>query len=348
MPSYSNAPSEQPEPSWVNLSDEELLDVRMCDLGLSIEGTALEERIKQLHRELRERKIRIRPHCWLADEWFSPDGITGIAVPFYLAHPRLMKLENREMLEVEGGTQESCMRILRHEAGHVIDTAYRVHRRRRWQRLFGRASQPYPKYYQPKPYSKSYVVHLDLWYSQSHPTEDFAEAFAVWLTPDSDWRKRYAGWPALKKLEYVDEVMAEIANTLPLVRSRKRVEPLSELTKTLREHYQVRRAHYVSESSEFYDRDLRRLFSNTAEFADCEFADHFLSRIRRDIRRTVAYWTGQYQYVIDQVLDEIIERCQELELRRHRPEDESKRDATVLLTVQTMNYLHAGYHRLAL
>ena len=27
-------------------------------------------------------------------------------------------------------------------------------------------------------------MHLDPWYAQSHPDEDFAETFAVWLTPE--------------------------------------------------------------------------------------------------------------------------------------------------------------------
>ena len=86
---------------------------------------------------------------WLSSEWFSPDGIPGIAIPFYLAHPRLRKLEHRQILEVEGGTEGECMRILRHEAGHAIDTAYRLHRRKRWREIFGSFSQPYPDSYRP-------------------------------------------------------------------------------------------------------------------------------------------------------------------------------------------------------
>ena len=120
---------------------EELLDVRMSDLGLQIKGTALEERIARLHDELEHRRIRLRPHCWLSDEWFAPDGVPGIALPFYLAHPRLKELERRQMLAVEGGTRDECLRILRHEAGHTIETAYRLNRRSEWRRVFGRASK---------------------------------------------------------------------------------------------------------------------------------------------------------------------------------------------------------------
>ena len=146
----------------------------------------------------------------------------GIAIPFYLAHPRLMRLEKAQMLEVEGGTPEWCLQILRHEAGHAFDNAYALRTRRRRVRLFGRPSTPYPDFYLPKPYSKSFVLHLDSWYAQSHPDEDFAETFAVWLTPDSDWRTRYQDWPALRKLEYMDALMAEIARQRPVDRDPPR------------------------------------------------------------------------------------------------------------------------------
>ena len=333
---------------WARLRDERLLDLRMSDLGLKIEGTVLESRVDQLYDELEKRRIRLRPHCWLSEEWFSPDGVPGIAIPFYLAHPRLMKLENHKMLEVEGGTREWCMQILRHEAGHTIDTAFRLHRRLSWRQVFGKSSQPYPEYYHPKPYSKSYVLHLDSWYAQSHPSEDFAETFAVWLRPDSDWRRRYAGWPALKKLEFVDQLMSELADQTPPVRSRKKIESLSQLKITLREHYDAKQARYAAEYPDFYDRDLRRLFSVSAPGGQQELAASFLRRIRPEIRRTVAYWTGEYQYTIDQVLQEMISRCRQLKLRLDRPEDSAKQDATILLTVQTMNYLHGGHHRVAL
>jgi hypothetical protein len=186
---------------WPDLSDEELLDVRLSDLPLTIEGT-LAGRIAQLRAELDARELRFPLHFYLSDEWFTPDGATAIAIPFYLAHARLEKLEDTQMLEVEGGEHEWCMRILRHEAGHAIDNAFRLRRRRQRQHTFGSPSQPYPEFYTPKPYSKSFVLHLDSWYAQSHPDEDFAETFAVWLTPNSEWRQRYAGWRALGKLAF--------------------------------------------------------------------------------------------------------------------------------------------------
>lgn len=335
-------------PRWVEWTDDQLMDLRLSELGVRIEGSWLEERIAQLYAELDARGISFRPHFWLSDEWFTPDGVTGVAIPFYLAHPRLMKLEQNQMLEVEGGTETWCMKILRHEAGHAIDNAYRLQRRRKRQRAFGSNRVPYPEYYTPKPYSKSFVLHLDMWYAQSHPAEDFAETFAVWLTPDSEWRTRYADWPAIKKLEYIDEVVREIAGQPSLVTGQSEVDPLHRLRKTVRQHYKQKRAHYGLNRPTFYDRDLRRLFMEGADGAGTMTAARFISRIRREARRHVANWTGIYQYTIDQVIEDMMQRAKQLRLRLAKSEEQTRLDFTVMLTVQTMNYLHSGRHTVAL
>jgi hypothetical protein len=341
-----------PEPltpaDWTTFSDEKLLEVRMCDLGLTIAGTELEPRIAQLDAELVARGLTFRPHYWLSDEWFTPDGVPGIAIPFYLAHPRLAKLERAQMLEVEGGDPESCLRILRHEAGHAIDNAYQLQRRPTRRRLFGDPNTEYPEYYTPKPYSKSFVQHLDHWYAQSHPDEDFAETFAVWIDPQAMWATRYAGWPAQRKLEYMDRLMREIASRRPRVTSKRQVDPLKRLKKTLGEHYRKKREHYGLDHPDFYESDLRNLFSDAPQYARNMSAARFVRRIRRDVRSTVASFTDSYQYTIDQLIETIIERCRELNLRLTEPEDATKIDFMVFLTVQTMNYLHSGRHRVAL
>ena len=332
---------------WVESGDETLLNVRMSDLPLAIEGT-MADRIAQLRDELDARGVRFPLHFYLSDEWFTPDGATSIAIPFYLAHHRLERLEESQMLEVEGGEYEWCMRILRHEAGHAIDNAYRLRLRRQRRAVFGLPSKPYPEFYTPKPYSKSYVLHLDAWYAQSHPDEDFAETFAVWLTPTSQWQQRYGGWPALKKLEYMDTLMRSVRNRAPLVTNPTEIDPLSRLRKTLGQHYRAKRRHYGVDYPNFYDRDLRRLFSDAPEYTGNLPASQFLSRIRRPVRRVVAGWTGIYQYTIDQVIEDMIERSRELKLRLAVPEDQARQEFTVLLTVQAMNYLHSGGHRLFL
>jgi hypothetical protein len=158
--------------AWEKLSDEQLLKQRFSSLKVTVEGTWLEDCLGTLYEELHARGIRLRPHAWISSEWFSPADVPGIAIPFYLAHPRLMKLEKKMMLEVEGSTWSECMAILRHETGHAVQHAYQLQRRRRWQQLFGPSSKHYPLYYRPNPASRRYVQHLRRWYAQSHPDED--------------------------------------------------------------------------------------------------------------------------------------------------------------------------------
>lgn len=335
-------PRRYPWSSWPN---HRLLQHRMRNLGLTLDGTWVMDCVEDLYRELAARGIRIRPHVWLSDEWFAPDTTPGIAIPFYLAHPRLMRLERSQILDVEGGTVPECLRILRHEMGHVVQHAYDLQRRRRWQQLFGRSSTRYPRYYRPNPASKQYVQHLRLWYAQSHPDEDFAETFAVWLRPRSDWRKRYAGWPALRKLEYVDQLMTEIAGEKPVLTRRLKVDPLSRIGRTLADHYEARRAMYAVEFPTIYDRDLRRIFSDEARHRRSPAASTFLRKNRAKIRQMVSKWTGEYQLTLDAVLQDMIGRCRELKLRAVGPARQLRMDFTVLLTVKTMHSLYSPSRR---
>lgn len=337
-----------PREKWENLPDEILLDLRLCDLKLSLEGTLLERCIARVQRELSDKGLLFTPYFWISNDWYCPDGVTGVAVPFYMAHPRLCRLEQRQILEAEGAREAECMKILRHEVGHALENAYRTRRRRTRQQVFGKSTQPYPEHYAPKPYSKRFVLHLDSWYAQSHPDEDFAETFAVWLDPGSLWRTRYQGWPALKKLEFIDALMAELAGQTPAIRTRFTVDPVHRMKKTLRQHYRQKRRRFGLDHPDFYDRDLRRLFSDASEHQRNMTAASCLRKIRRDVRKIVAEWTGQYQYTIDSVIQDMIERSDELSLRVVHDLEQTKVDFTVLLTVQTMNYLHSGRHRVAL
>jgi hypothetical protein len=331
--------------AWANLPDEQLLDLRLKDLGVRIDGTWLEGCINRLDEEMAQRGLRVRPHFWLSDEWFSPDNTPGVAIPFFLAHPRLMRLERKKILEVDGGSPRECIRILRHEAGHVLQHAYRLNRRRRWQQTFGRSSTRYPMYYRPNPASRHFVQHLRLWYAQSHPDEDFAETFAVWLRPRSDWRSRYHGWPALKKLQYVDDLMDEIADERPLLTRRFSVDPLSQNTRTLREYYERKQALYAVKPTRTYDRDLRRIFSDDPEDMRGQAASTFLRHNRAKIRQIVARWTGEHQLTLDSLLDDMIVRCRELKLRAVGREDQLRTDFTVLFTAKTVLSLYGSGRR---
>ena len=215
---------------WAKLDDEALLDLRFNDLGLKLAESPLKPALERLDRELERRGCAFRPHIWLSVEWFCPDGLPGFAIPFYLAHPRLAALERRLMHEVEGGNARWLQRILRHETGHAIDNAYRLRRRKRWKQVFGPATRRYPTRYAPRTTSRNYVMHLGHWYAQSHPSEDFAETFAVWLAPNSTWRVDYEHWHALRKLRYVDELLTEIRSERPRSAARPRSNRWTAIT----------------------------------------------------------------------------------------------------------------------
>ncbi len=298
---------------WAGLGDAELLDVRFCDLGLSLERAPLARQLARLYRDLERRGIQFRPHCWLGEEWFTPDGVPGFAVPFYLAHPRLRRLERRMLGEVEGGNRNWLLRILRHEAGHALDNAYRLRRRRQWRETFGPASLPYPSRYRTRPGSRAYVQHLGSWYAQSHPTEDFAETFAVWLKPGSRWRADYAGWAAFSKLEYVDALMREVRGAPPPVRSRLTVDSLAGDTRTLGEHYRAMRRRYSPPTRLEEDELLERVFTREPGRARLKAAT-LLRRLRPRLHARIVARTGCSDYLVHQVMRSAIRRATELEL----------------------------------
>lgn len=332
------------QPPWAAWPVDRLLQVRICDLGLTLAGTPVARAVELLRNELRNAGMRYMPRVWLGEEWYTPPEQPGIAVPFYLAHPKLTQLERRLMFEVEGGTRRDCLKLLRHEAGHAVQFAYQLHRRREWQRLFGRSSKPYPDAYRPRAYSRDYVLHLDNYYAQAHPDEDFAETFAVWLTPGSRWRSRYAGWPALDKLEYVDALIAEIGSQPPVVKSRRADQTLSTMTQTLEQHYDGRRKRYGLDTAEVYDRDLRRLFDPADQQDTRHRAAGWLRANRRDLIAVVGEWTEQYPYTVNDIYNVMIARAGEMRLRvpTHRADDDLKREVAVMLAVQTMTHLHRG------
>lgn len=333
---------------WSTLPKEQLLGLRLCDLDLKIAGTELEGNVHRLYAELEARGLRFRPHVWLSNEWFCPDGVPGFAIPFYLAHPRLKRLEQEFMLEVEGGSEEECLKLMRHETAHALANAYRIHRRRDWREHFGKASQKYPRSYLPHPYSKRYVIHLDNWYAQSHPDEDWAETFAVWLRPGNDWRHRYRGWPALKKLEYVDALMQELRDRPPLVRTRRLEAPVHRLRLTLRRYYRNKQARYQVKPPGVYDQDLRRLFPDDSAHHDKQRAEQYLRRHRKELIMVVARWTSEYRYRVNQVLEEVIKRCHELGLHVAHDDAELKLHTIAFLTRLVMDYLHTGRFRIML
>ena len=326
--------------AWAQLPREHLLDVRIRDLRLTLDGTWVADCVARLHDELATRGIALRPHCWLSDEWFSPQNVPGIGIPFYLVHPRLVRLERSMMHEAEGASRTECMQILRHEAGHAVQHGYRLHRRPSYQRLFGKSTTRYPASYRPKPASRHFVQHLRAYYAQAHPDEDFAETFAVWLQPRTRWQTRYEGWGALRKLEYVNAIMGELEGTRPPVKSRERVAPVSQLTATLREHYAAKRAFYAVDAPGAYDLELSRVFSNSPSHAAGELASRFIVRHAKEIRTLVSRWTSESEFTIDQLLREMIGRSRALKLRVPRADKAVLLDFAGMLAVRSVHFLY--------
>ncbi|MEZ5513145.1 MAG: putative zinc-binding metallopeptidase [Steroidobacteraceae bacterium] len=337
-----------PARPWARLADDDLLQLRFCDFKVKVEDSPIAPRVRRLYRELEKRGVKFRPHVWFAEEWFSPDGVPGIAIPFYLAHPRLERLERRMMNEVEGGNANWSMRILRHEAGHAIDTAYRLRRRKAWREVFGPASLPYPSSYRARPGSKRYVHHLGEWYAQSHPCEDFAETFAVWLKPNSEWRTAYADWPAFHKIEFIDQLMNEVRTRRPVVVSRERIEPLEENTRTLAEHYRRKIARLSQYHRSNVDRVLERVFTFEPTRAGAVRASKFLHSERAVLVESVVNELGTEAYSVRQMLRIAIDRCVTLRLYVHGSRRDALRHARWMLLRITRLYADRESPRLPL
>ncbi len=329
--------------AWVDLGDEALLDKKISQLGLTLTGTPLEALVKQLHDELTAKGLVFHPPCHVGDEWFVPVGIPAIYVPFFLTHERLRRLERSMMLEVEGETPEWFMRLMRHEAAHAYAYAYQLTRKKKWQRIFGKTSaDDTPEFYRPRPYSHSYVVHLDDWYAQSHPDEDFAETFAVWLTPGLDWRERFKGWKALQKLEYVDELMKSLAGVPPPYQPGYREKDFNFLNLKLKTYYARKKKLYEDTYPDFYDRDLRQLFTGAPDAGPALKASRYLRSRRRDLMDAVCEPTNEKRYRVNKLLSRLIDRCDQLDL--HLPPGGPAPDLPVAayITTLVMNYLFTG------
>ena len=329
------------EPAWASLKDGDLLGWRICDLRVTIEGSDLEEPVRQLYAELDARSLPVRPLCYLGDEWFSPEGSCSIAIPFYLAHPRLKLLELHQMLEVEGGDPSWCMQLIRHECGHAIDHAFQFSKRPEWHQVFGDPEMEYdPETYRPRPYSRGYVLHLPNWYAQSHPDEDFAETFAVWLSLMRDeWRERYRGWKAIEKLEYVDALMREISGAKPTNLKKFRMSEARKLRRTLERYYAERRRRFATDFPDFYDHDLRALFGKEE---GGESAARLMSRYKSGLISSITHWTGQPKYTVNMLVTRFIKRSRELALTAPRDPVRLHFDLAAYLATLVTNHLYTG------
>lgn len=299
---------------WEKADDEHILRMRIRDFALETKSSLVEPFIERLYSELSARSIGFHPPCYLADEWLCPDKTPLIGIPFSLAHQRLRDIEKKMIFELEGETEQEFMQFLRHECGHAINYAYRLYKRTRWRDLFGPFSARYSDNYYYRPYSRRYVLHLKDNYAQAHPDEDFAETFAVWLAPASDWQKRYAGWPVIKKLRYVDSLMDKIGAQQPVKTFSGRAPwSAARMTSTLAAYYQRRRRDLGTAFQGFYDQALREFFNADGKNPNLK-ASKFLQSHRKSLVSSISRWTAYRKYDIDQLVGTLINRCKVLDL----------------------------------
>ena len=318
-----------------------LLEKRISDLGLSVAGSMVERLQEQLYRELDAKGLAFRPPVYLSDQWGCPDGTPLIGVPFYLADPRLARLEEETAVEVE--TELEAIRYMRHEAGHAFNYAYRLYDRADWHHTFGPYSRPYQERYRVNPFSREYVRHILGWYAQKHPDEDFAETFAVWLTPDIDWRRAYAGWPALQKLEYVDRVLREVGGEVPEIPDLTPDDlPVSEMHYTVAEHYQDADEAVPIEDESHFDGDLRTLFGSAEEAPRGEPAAAFIRKHRREVVGRITYWTGESATAVRKFADFLADRADALGLRVRGLEASTLIELTAFATAVMMNFRYTN------
>jgi hypothetical protein len=331
---------EQAAPNWEG-ERHALLSQRISDIGLEIRGTLLEKLVNQLYDELGAKGLDFRPPVYLSDQWGCPDGTPLIGVPFYLADARLSRIEEDYSSGVEGA--EESMRYLRHEAGHAFNYAYRLYDRPDWRQMFGPYSRPYRERYRADPFSRDFVRHILGWYAQKHPDEDFAETFAVWLTPTLDWRSAYAGWGALAKLEYVDKSMKQIAHQIPQVPEPSEDDlPVAAMQYTVAQHYEENEEKIPIRDERLFDGDLKTIFVSAGQAPAAASATDFISRHKREIVTRIAYWTGENASIVRQFVDFLAERAAQLGLRLGGLEAATLIELTAFGTAVMMNYRHTN------
>ena len=326
----------KPEPAY-----QEFLSKPIRDLGLKLEGSPVERFVEQLHRELEAKGLsRFRPACYLTDEWGCPSGEPVIGIPFYLAHAALAQLE-QETNDLEDARE--IMMYLRHESGHAFTYAYKLHNSPEWKRLFGPFRRPYRDNYRPAPFSREYVRHLPGWYAQKHPDEDFAETFAVWLTPRSNWRKRYRGWAAMEKLRYLDRLAREVGKTDPPRRRGRTDITVDDMESTVAEFYHQAAREEVAVTELTPDADLRDLFRVSKRRKAAQPAKEFLHLHRKAVIDKAAYWTGAQRPLIKTLMDTIERRADELDLRVDKArEAEHLAEVAAYVTALVMTYVTKG------
>ena len=323
----------------------ELLNTRICDMGLRIEDSPLSPCVDRLVREFRAKGLRFKPRFYLTDSWGCPDRVPVIGIPFYLANKRLARIEEEQTGAVEN--ERTTMMLLRHEAGHAVNYAYRLWERPGWAETFGLFNKPYRERFTVRPRSRDFVYHLmtsqdGRYYAQKHPDEDFAETFAVWLTPRSGWRRRYRAWPVLRKLKYMDDAMERIRRERPLRTGGRLENPVERLDMLLAEHYGRRVEQFRAAAQGYVDDRLREIFAPVNGRRSMP-AEALLRKKEPEILGRMTRWSGLTEAEAGTILRKLADRAAALGLaHRHEERAEKMLDVTALATSLAMDFAYTG------
>jgi hypothetical protein len=317
-----------------------VLGKKVSELGLKVEGSPVEGYVRELYKELERRGLKkFRPVCYLTDEWGCPDQQPVLGIPFYLADPKLAKLEKAvDALENE----RQIMMYMRHEAGHVFNYAYRLYTTPEWRRLFGPFFRPYRDDYRPVPFSRNYVRHIEGWYAQKHPDEDFAETFAVWLTPRSGWRRKYKGWPAMQKLRYVERVARAVADLDPIVNTGEVDITPQDIDVSVEQFYRQAEDERQARIDLALDAHLGHIFL-TRKRKESRPAADIVNKYAPELIEKITYWTGVRRPIVRGLIDSICRNCQRMKLWGEVGEEARYLvEVTALATTLAMNFLTSG------
>jgi hypothetical protein len=326
-----------------------LLNTRICNLRLNLDDTLLSKCLNKLYDELAAKRIQFRPRYYFTcggDEWGCPDRVPIIGIPFHQADQKLARIE-REM-GYGSYDRRDLLFLLRHETGHAINYAYQLYTIPEWRDIFGDFNRSYPVNFKFKfnPFSRNYVRSQGepKYYAQAHPDEDFAETFAIWLTPRSNWRVVYKKWPSLKKLEFVDCLLKDIRDTKPRVLTGPLDSPYHAKTYTLIEYYGEDINDFKDKALGIYDEDLKRIFTVRVNGKGKNIpANRLIRKNRRFLVETISMWTGAREKVVVPVIIRFLNRCRELHLALSAADEAySLASLTALGTTVVMNYLHTG------
>ena len=323
---------------------QELLAKPIKELGLKVEGSPLEKYVRRLYAEIERKGLKhFRPACYLTDEWGCPSGEPVVGIPFYLADHKLAALE-KAMNDLED--EREIMMYLRHEAGHAFNYAYELYKGDEWRALFGPFRRAYKDHYRPVPFSRRHVRHIAGWYAQKHPDEDFAETFAVWLTPRSGWRKKYRGWPALAKLRYVDRQARRVADLAPLRPLGATDVTVEEMDVTVEQFYQQHTPDEAQAIAELaLDADLADILvkPSARRRKGIRPAAPWLAEHRKPIVDKVTYWTGVRRPLVRALVESIEQRVAALGLAVETAREPGQLvEMTAYATTLAMNYLTRG------